>query len=208
MIVLGTINEAGLARVASHATKPFAIITAFRSDHTPAQNRKRNQELLRSLSALRAGPLALVGHWAEAPDGMDYATAKQRGLTHDVTEDSYFVPRPRGTDQAQFEETILGLARRYQQDAVVMRNDDGVVELVFSSGGRERIASALSWGKVAQAYSRLRKRPQIPFVFEGTRHPTGVLSRQAFTAVGLDWIREGIADSMLNDAIVLQRRLG
>jgi hypothetical protein len=190
----GTVSEAGLSRVWAKTKEPFAIITSFRDDpsrgSTPAArlkaNRQMNKKLLSFLNSNRMGAYKLIGHWEEAPEGMSYAQAKARGMTQDVTEESFMVPKPKDMPEEEFRAAMVSLMRAYKQDAIVY-GDGTSVMLIFQDGSTSGIGSKPSFNRVAQAYSQLRNRPGVPFVFEGVAAPINVTSRQAFDAIGLYW---------------------
>jgi len=187
---IGNLNEAGLSRVVSHASKKaFAIVTAFRDGNSLKANRSRNKALLGTLKSLKAGAIQLVGHWAEAPYGMSYADAVKQGRTSDVQEESFFVPIPASMDFKEFEAAMTGLMKRFDQDAILLGHPDTGAWVKFKNGGTEKIGS-LTVGKTAQAYSSMRKSggKSVPFIFEGSSRPSGQAGHMAFTTLGLDWI--------------------
>jgi hypothetical protein len=190
----GTVSEAGLSRLWAKTREPFAIITAFRDDPSrgacPAArlraNRQMNKKLLSFLNSNRMGAYKLIGHWEEAPEGLSYAQAKARGLTQDVTEESFMVPKPKDMPENEFRGAMVALMRAYKQDAIVY-GDGTSVMLIFQDGSTSGLGSKPSFNRVAQAYSQLRSRPGVPFVFEGVAAPINVTSRQAFDSLGLLW---------------------
>lgn len=181
----GVLNEGGLARVLSHFhNRNFAILTAFRASFSYAENLQRNKMLEAELRAVRAGGIKLIGHWAEAPDGVEFSDADPSQLT-DVTEESYFVPQSTLDDGAFFS-FILGLIRKFEQDAAVFKNSDGV-HLLNKDGELFKIGSTLSVAKIAQAYSTIGDRT---FIFEGTMGPSCNAHRQLLSRRGIDWVRD------------------
>ncbi len=187
---IGRLDEAGLSRVISHAQKRgFAILTAFRDKYSLKDNRSRNRRLLGQLKSQKMGPIQLNGHWKEAPPGLDYDTAKRKGLLVDVSEESFFVPQASGMKFDQFEKVIssLGLSG-FDQDAILIGNPEDGAWLKFKGGGKENLGR-LSVGKTADAYSKMRKKNRrIPFIFEGTSRPSNFLSAMAFQKTGLNWL--------------------
>lgn len=184
----GTLDEASLSRLWRHTEDPFAIITAFRDKYSLKQNRDRNRQLLSTLNSMGMGPILLTGHWAEAPPGMDYQTAKQQGATTDVEEDAFFVPKPHDMDPEEFRLQMTLAMKMYDQDAIVF-SDDEATYLLFNDSSRSKFDNKRpTFNKVNQAYSNLRKKPSVPFVFEGTRQPGNIMGRMAFDKIGLAWV--------------------
>lgn len=197
---IGRIDEAGLSRLLSRIQgRDFAIATAFRGDYSKAENRKRNAELLQTLNQRRMGGYMLIGHWQEAPDGVDYNDADPGTLT-DVVEESVLFVKPDGMSTEDFEAFCTGIARRYNQDAVIVGETTATTEglhevegdyaiyLVFKDGSKDQIGSGLSLNKTAQAYSQMRNKPNVPFVFEGTLAPVNNIGRQAFKTKNIKYV--------------------
>ena len=181
----GLLNEGGMSRIVQHFTKPFAIISAFRDKYSLRENRARNRRLESDLKKLGAGGIKLIGHWLEAPDGTPWEAALASGDVNDVVEESYFVPKPKGMDREDFFLAILGLVKKYQQDAGIV-GDNGRAFLLMPSGDVKSLGKA-TIGRVSQAYSRLRGRPQT-FVFEGTMHPSSNAHRHLLKERSVLWI--------------------
>lgn len=180
----GVLNEAGLSRVLAHFNgENFAVLTAFRGGNTYQQNVQRNRALEQDLRNARAGGIKLIGHWAEAPVGIDFRDATPDQLT-DVTEESYFVPQPSGMDDQAFKGFILSLIRKFEQDAAVFGDESGV-NLISKDGSLMNIGSKISIGKLAQAYSTIGGRN---FIFEGTMAPSSIAHRQVLQRRGVEWI--------------------
>lgn len=185
----GYIYEAGLSRVISHTKNPFAILTAFRKKFTLKQNRQRNKGLESDLKSSKAGGIKLIGHWMESPDGIPYDVAASKKLLEEVTEESYFVPKPKDMEYNAFEAIILLLVKKHEQDAAIISNGSEISEL--SRNGRKKIAGrTVTIGKIATVYSQIRGRPKSTFLFEGTIQPVNVSSRYLFRDLGLKWLSE------------------
>lgn len=189
---IGRIDEAGLARLLSRINgRDFAIITGFRAGLSLKQNQARNAEIRRFLDARQMGGYMLIGHWQEAPEGIDYEKAVPEDLT-DVTEESILFVKPDEMAQQDFVNMCVALIRKYNQDAGVVgltktvgeglteNRGDYAIYLFYKDGSNDQIGNELSLGKTAQAYSQMRNKPNVPFVFEGTLAPINVTSRMAF----------------------------
>jgi hypothetical protein len=177
----GTISEASLSRLVSMVQKKdFCIATAFRSNFTKKQNRQRNKELFSMLQSKKMGGYMLVGHWQEAPDGTDWKDATPEQL-QDITEESVLFVRPDSVQREQFIEMCIDIAKKFNQDAVIIGLQGEGVHLYFKNGSSDKIGTDFSVGKIAQAYSNLRGGNPSPFVFEGSLIPETNFGRMAFT---------------------------
>ncbi|ROL61240.1 hypothetical protein D9V86_06755 [Bacteroidetes/Chlorobi group bacterium ChocPot_Mid] len=186
---IGHINEASLSRLLSQISKKdFCIVTAFRHENTKNVNKKNNQELLQYLNSLKLGPYNLIGHWSETPDGGDWDTADKSTLI-DSVEDSFLFTRPDTMDSQKFVDICLQIQKKYKQDAIVV-GLSGTVYLYFGKDKRDQIAKDVKLNKINQAYSQMRGKENIPFVFEGTRaFESIVLGRGLFQKIGINWVR-------------------
>lgn len=179
---IGQISEASLSRLLSMAkSKDFCIATAFRYSNTLQQNRNLNRELLASLNSQKMGGYQLIGHWQEAPDGIDYQDAKPEELT-DSVEESVLFTKPDSMQRQDFVNQCVGIAKKYNQDAVIIGLTGDGIYLAFKDGSTDKIGSGVSLNKTAQAYSQMRKKPNVPFIFEGNLQPTSNTSKMAFKA--------------------------
>jgi hypothetical protein len=207
----GVVEEGGLGRVWQESGGDFAVLTAFRMKYDLKENRARNLNLLKALNWLGLGPHLLTGHWVEVKDTHEvgagdkepvvrdkatgavvpYADAQKQGIATPTIEESFFVPRPKDWDKVVFEKHILEVIREYEQDSAVLAID-GVISLLYQNGSKHVIGSGTGWGKVAQAYSQLRRRPDVPFVFEGTKEPGSNSAKAVFHVLGIRWFsRDG-----------------
>lgn len=177
----GTISEASLSRLVSMVqNKDFCIATAFRSNFSKKQNRQRNKELFNMLQTKRMGGYMLVGHWQEAPDGTDWKDASPEQL-QDITEESVLFVRPESMSREEFTEMCVGIAKKFNQDAVIIGLQGEGVHLYFKNGDSTKIGTDFSIGKIAQAYSNLRGGNPSPFIFEGSLIPETNFGRMAFS---------------------------
>lgn len=188
---LGRIDEAGLSRLLSRVSgRDFAIVTGFRGEYSMAQNRDRNGQIYNLLNSKHMGGYPLIGHWQEAPEGQEWSETDPTQLT-DVTEESILFVRNDEMTQPEFVKFATALGKRFNQDAVIISlNNETVGEgvkrineavyLYFKDGSRDKIGDELVLGKIAQAYSQMRAKPEVPFVFEGTLAPFNVTSRMVF----------------------------
>jgi hypothetical protein len=188
VIGYGVVSEAGLSRVLSRVEgNDFAIVSAYRSGNSNRENKKLHGQLLSQLNSKRMGGYVLIGHWQEAPDGVDYQDATPDQLTDSVEESVLFV-KPDDLDTDEFITMAIDLGKQYGQDAVLVGLNEGDevpkmgVYLYYKNGARDKIGSKLSLNKMGQAYSQLKSKPEVPFIFEGTLSPSGKISKELFKA--------------------------
>jgi hypothetical protein len=185
----GILNEAGLSRIKQHSDKPFAVITAFRNNYSLKENRKRNKQLESTLKANKAGGIKLIGHWQEGPDGMDWREAKKLGRVEDIVEESYFVPKPKDMEFEQFFTIMAKLTKKFDQDVTIISDGDDIMFL-YQNGDTEKKYKSTQFMKIDQAYSQLRNRPGVPFIFEGTMAPSSNMHRMALKERGVIWLSQ------------------
>jgi len=123
------------------------------------------------------GGYMLIGHWQEAPDGVDWRDASPEQLTDSEEETVLFV-KPDDMDREEFVSICVELGKDFNQDAVIVGLNGEGIFLYFGDGEREQVGTTMSLNKIAQAYSRMRAKMNVPFVFEGTLAPTGNFGRQ------------------------------
>jgi len=185
----GQINEAGLSRLLSKAdTNDFCIVTAFRYGNSLKANRAKNQEIFSMLSSQKMSGYKLIGHWQEAPDGVEFQDASPDQLTDSVEESVMFIRRA-DLEQDKFIELCVSLCKKFNQDAVIVGLVGDGVYLYFKDGTRQKIGTKLTLGKTGQAYSQMRNKNNVPFVFEGIAHPTSNISRQVFVAHNIGYLK-------------------
>ncbi len=163
------VNEASLSRVwqLTQSDRPFALITAFRGEHTKKENLARNRELSAAIRQLGHGYFFVDGFWVE-----NAGTPQEKH----VSEDSLFVIGDVGNEQ-QFTKDLVKLGAHFNQDGVLIKTSAGV-HIYDKSGAKSESIGTLTPGKMAKAYTRLRHaRPNTTFVFEGTRLDVGFISK-------------------------------
>jgi len=185
----GSINEASLSRLVGMVQrKDFCIATAFRSNFTKKQNRQRNKELFSMLQSKKMGGYMLIGHWQEAPDGTEWKDATPEQL-QDITEESVLFVKPDSMQREEFIQMATEIAKKFNQDAVILGLQGDGVFLYYKDGGNDQIGRDFSVGKIAQAYSQLRGGNPSPFVFEGTLEPNSNFGRMAFSVNGILYVK-------------------
>ncbi len=186
--LFGNISEASLSRLLSKVqNNDFAIISAFRGGNSLKQNRQLNAQLLQSINAKKMGGYSLIGHWAEAPDDVDYEDATPDQLT-DLVEESVLFIRPTTLSVDEFISFVVETGKKYNQDAVIIGLNGKGIFLYYDNGKIQNIGSDISLNKTAQAYSQMRKKKNVPFIFEGVRYPVNNIGRQAFGLQNIKYI--------------------
>jgi len=193
------ISEGSLSRLWQKAQDTdFCIITAYRrkdrdgKDRTKEDNVLANRELRAALNSKKLGGYPLVGHWQECelPDTpYDKCPIDKK---KDTIERSYFVPRFKDFDPKLFVDLCFDLAKKYDQDAIVMKVDDFNLFGVYDSKTKDELvkfSKNIQFGKVQQAYSQYVKKMNVNFVFEGMEIPTCLnFGKLAFRNNGFLWL--------------------
>lgn len=187
MLWIGSINEANLSRLLSQvSTKDICIMSAFRTeDYSLEQNRVRNRRLLKSINSLKMGGYPLIGHWQTAPHGQDYEDTPKEQLV-DSIEESFLFPRPESMPREEFINVCTTLRDKFDQEAIIIglqktkEDPDYGFYLYFKHDVKDKIGSKITLNKISQAYSQMRKKPNVPFVFEGVIEPKTNFGRWGF----------------------------
>jgi len=188
------ISEAGLSRLLSkynNSKGAFAIITAYRNEEsgkklTKQDKIKLNRKLRTELNSMKMGVYQLVGHWRECSDtDIEYNDCPENMLV-DVVERSYFVPKSKDLTDDEFEQLILKLTKKYNQDSSLLYRDY-MSYLLYKTGKKEPKGKNLSLGKVAQAYSQHIGKMNTPFVFEGIEQPSSISGAKVMKNEGIKY---------------------
>jgi hypothetical protein len=161
-------TEAGLSAVMARlkAAKDAAFVSAFRGTLDFKTNMRRDRQLRSLLNAKKLGAYSLIGYWHERqPDG---STVKVEERSVLVVNDS----RPRG----EFQAIMLSMLRKFDQEAVLFKQDDKFVVL-DRSGQRHTVGTQVSVGKIADIYSTYIHKRNVPFVIEGVHTPGSISGR-------------------------------
>lgn len=167
--------------------KDFAIITAYRANFSKKENILRNRKLRGILNNHKLGVHQLVGHWQEAPSGINYKDAKQSELI-DSVERSYMVAKPDLMSDDEFKNIIMQCMTidNETQDGAVYKKDN-VYYILYNNGEEEEIGTKMTLNKISQAYSQYVKKMDIPFVFEGYEEPTTNIGKQMYLKNNILW---------------------
>jgi hypothetical protein len=117
------LNEAGggLARIAKHMNRPFAMISAFKQEagRTHIDNLKATKELVQDMISLRMSGLRMKGNYGSP-------------------EISFFVPAPEGMSFEQFLNRMEDLGHKYEQESVGI-GDGETFSLHYMNGSVDQI---------------------------------------------------------------------
>jgi len=162
------INESSLSRVWQHtqSNRPFALLTAFRNEHTYDENVVRNKSLAASLKNAGYGYFYVDGYWIE-----NEGTPEE---VH-VSEDSIFVIGTEGGDD-EFLRTIINAGKHWDQDAVLVKAN-GVIG-IYAGGELDFTLQDFAAGNSSEVYTKLRNNKKSnTFIFENTRQAKGFISK-------------------------------
>lgn len=197
----GYIKEAGLHRLITRVNvKDFAIGSAWRNKYPRSENKVRQRQLHDMIKSQGMGRYRLVGCWRETPDGVSYDADKEE--LADLVEDSVLFIRPDDMERGEFIEFVVEVCKNFNQDTVIIGLDKGGEQEYISTSkksddqresvpntnvylydkqvDRTKVGDKHTVNQIAQAYSRMRGKENIPFVFEGILHPINNMSRQRF----------------------------
>lgn len=106
-----TVKESNWGRITQHIDDGCMMISACRGDKSEAENKKRTDTLAKDLREYKLGYIRILGGYIEnkgTPDEVE------------VTEESFFVPKPKDMSDEDFFNTAIKLCKRYDQDSVLI----------------------------------------------------------------------------------------
>ena len=159
------IDESSLSQILTHVKEDqnFAILTAYRGSYSANENIRRNKALAADIRNLGYGFIHLEGHFIE-----NKGTPEER----DVDEDSLFVISNGDTN---FNNNIKKLAKKYEQESIVLKDKDKIYIFDFESGAFD--IGDYHPGKIGEYYSKLKTSYGGTFVFEGVVEEKGLLTK-------------------------------
>lgn len=166
---MNSVSEASLSRVWQHVNsdQPSAMITAFRDEYSPDENVRRNIQLAMTVRELGYGFFYVDGFWIE-----------NQGTVREVrvSEVTVFVIGNEG-DDAKFRKQMIELGVKYNQDGVLVKDNEGA-KVYDQSGGVMFDVGQLKPGNAGEIYTKLRNNKNSnTFVFEAERDNLGFISR-------------------------------
>ena len=192
---INIISEAGLSRLLTkydNGRGTFGIITAYRYKNnfgkvlTKKEKIILNRKLRNELNHMNLGVYQLVGHWRECSDpDIEYDDCSKNMIV-DVIERSYFVSKSVSLTDDEFENLMLKLTKKYDQDASLLYRD-GESYTLYKTGRKDPKGKNLSLGKISQAYSQHVGKMNTPFTFEGIEQPSSVSGAKVMKNDGIKY---------------------
>jgi hypothetical protein len=185
---IGCLDESGasLSRVLSvlDSGVDFVFITASRASNSKKENTTKNNDLLkfiRSEVGQKIGAYKIIGHWKECSDELkDGETiADCKGSVQNSLEETWLITKPDTLSSDEFNEIAQKVARKYEQDAYVIRlngkltlnGKDGSEWADLGDASKSSLSSGFEKIVNVQGYSelsKLRKKGRSAIiVFEG-----------------------------------------
>lgn len=171
---VGTIDEAGanLSRVLKmlEGDVDFLIITASRGDKSRKENSSNNNALIKDIRdklGKKIGAYKLVGHWKECSEELkdNEKITDCKGTVKHTIEETWLIIKPADVDVDKLETLAKENARRYNQDAYIIRKSgkltvngkDGTVWEDLGKASKDSISSGFSRVLSKQGYTELAK---------------------------------------------------
>jgi len=171
---IGELDEsgAGISRVLQQLDSDvdFAMITAFRGDKSKKTNTSNNNALIQNIRkdlVKNVGAYKIVGHWKECTVPLkDGETIKDcKGSVENALESTWLIIKPDNISSDRFENAIKKQAKKYNQDAYVIRKNgkltlngkDGEVWDDLGKVNKKSLSTGFSRILDTQGYSELEK---------------------------------------------------
>jgi len=163
------LKEARASRIFGHikSGKAWAILTAWRSDLSNKENRKRLRSFLADLRKYGLGGIPVRGRGQEG-DKVSY-------------EVSFFIPKPEGMDDQRFHAIIEKLAKKYDQWGYVIYAPEKSNYILLYGYGPEAYRIADRWNYVSftpkefiDVYYSLKHRTAFQFQHTLNRQKKGI----------------------------------
>jgi hypothetical protein len=125
------LTEGSLSRLFRHFKdgNALAVVTASRKKATPAENKKNNNELRGFVRNADFGFSKVEGSYPEE---------QENGETVQVTEDSTIIFGQKPEDEKALKNLAVSLGKRYNQDSVLFKYNDGRVVLIYCRDKKEQ----------------------------------------------------------------------
>lgn len=109
------INESNWGRITQHIDNGCMMISACRGERTEEENKKKTDELQNDLRSMKYGYIRILGGYIEN---------KGKDDEKEVTEESFFVPKPKDVSDEDFFNDAIKLCKKYGQDSVLISLPD------------------------------------------------------------------------------------
>ena len=205
------INAGGVYRVIQIGNKkPYVCITTFRGSKTLEENKKNNENLLKTIKSLGYYAYSLIGLYKECPDNNPDCKEEDK---KQVSEESFFVPYNEGANTVEDFIKVFGkIAKDFSQDSILVGlpkayDYDGKDSLTFgdkqvpvgshyyynpssnsfdSAGAHLKPAMIEGYG--SRAIDPKKKDRTIDWKIVGTLQPSSVMGMHAYRSSGLQWV--------------------
>lgn len=104
-------TESNWGRINQHIDSGCMMISACRSENSQDVNNRRTDELASDIKSLGYGYIRILGGYIENK-GTENET--------EVTEESFFVPKPKNIEDSKFFDDAIDLCKKYNQDSVLI----------------------------------------------------------------------------------------
>ena len=168
-------SESNWGRITQHIDNGCMMISACRGERTEEENKKKTDELSNDLRDLGYGYIRILGGYIENKGTED---------EKEVTEESFFVPKPKNTEDKKFFDDAIKLCKKYGQDSVLISLPDFVDFGYYDKNGDFDFSPGEKFiandKQIGQYFSKLVKgsRAGKKFAFDdikvewlATRHP-------------------------------------
>lgn len=143
---------AGLSRIVAHTRGAFGVISAFRGGSAERKvNLQRTVDMLHLIRGRDLGGVKLVGHWVENAN-----TPEEK-----MVEELSYLISSMGMPHAEFENFIISLGKKFEQEAVLLGDSKTVVNYNCVTGDRDVIGAAgfIRRPDLGDFFSEVKHRP-------------------------------------------------
>ena len=104
-------NESNWGRILQHIDNGCMMISACRGERSEEENAKKTDELAEDIRSENLGYIRILGGYIENKGTED---------EKEVTEESFFVPKPKDMSDEDFFNIAIDLCKKYNQDSVLI----------------------------------------------------------------------------------------
>lgn len=112
-----SVKESNWGRITQHIDNGCMMISACRGENSEEENAKKTDALANDLKSMGYGYIRILGGYIENKGTED---------EKEVTEESFFVPKPKNEDNQEFFDNAIALCKKYGQDSVLISLPDFV----------------------------------------------------------------------------------
>lgn len=168
-------SESNWGRITQHIDNGCMMISACRGENSEEVNKKKTDELANDIREMGYGYIRILGGYIENKGTEDET---------EVTEESFFIPKPKKVDDNQFFNDAIKLCKKYGQDSVLISLPNFVDFGYYDKNGKFDFSPGEKFiandKQIGQYFSQLVKgsRAGKKFAFDdikvewlATRHP-------------------------------------